>query len=102
MVERKCAVCGKTFQAANNAVKLCSEECRRRRSRERYDECIRRSESRKPRRNTLKKRSLADVEREARAAGKSYGSYVNEIEGRAIVVRRKKKGGRKDEVETAG
>lgn len=94
MVERRCVICGKTFQAQSFPALLCSEACRKKQCAAKYHKNRRRpTADRKSSRRKNKK--LEDIVREAKAAGKSYGCYVYEMEGQAVVVTREKDGRKK-------
>ena len=73
----KCPVCGKEFKQIRGNQIVCSSICRKKRTKEM---------ERKGRTGTVKKRtkqvrkSLIDIEKEAKEAGMSYGKYVAMIE----------------------
>lgn len=86
LVEKVCAICGKTFAGRRGKNKYCSAECRkevdRRRSAERKaihpgkeDEEMSAREAKEARRRASLAH-LGELNREAKAAGLSYGQYM--------------------------
>lgn len=77
MTEKICKICGKTFYGSG-ATAYCGDECRK----IGYADNIRLAESRarirKASKRSRKKQtmSIADISKEARAVGMSYGQYV--------------------------
>lgn len=74
---RLCGICGKHFTAHSYQQKYCSDGCKYNAQliHSRVNDKVRR-ERKKAERNRPKKKTMAEIEREAYLAGMSYGQYV--------------------------
>ena len=69
----KCPICGKEFKQIRGNQIVCSSECRKKRTRQLAKE---NKKTEKKKRTKTVRKSLIEIEKEAKEAGMSYGKYV--------------------------
>lgn len=78
-----CRQCGKMFEATKQGMLYCGPDCKAVAASERDKRNYYKNKELKNRpRVRTKKKTLAELEAEARAAGMHYGAYVAMLEGR--------------------
>lgn len=77
-----CIVCGGDYIAHNHNSKICSDECKRKRSAVMLDARMKRlrEKAEAEKQKAVKKKTLTELAIEAKASGMSYGKYVEHLE----------------------